>query len=201
MLPNNELISALNKIPAQALSKIVFRSVSLDDLLSVVPLHILYDLGPRTNGQRYSPVDPNGPRTLYVSERPETSFWEASGGVFSTITSVNQDWATLMAIIPIRINLERILDLTEPHIQAQLGTTLSELTGSWEIQMLNGSPVPTQEIGRAAFNCQRFQGIRFPSAPLSEHINLLIWTETIIGSSFVKVIDYRGRFTERIPAQ
>ncbi len=199
MLSNNELSVALNTIPTQALNKIVFRSVSLHDLLSVAPLHILYDLGPRTNGQRYSPIDPNGPRALYVSGRSETSFWEASGGLFSTITSVNQNWATPMVLIPIRVNLKKVLDLTEPSIQSKLDTTLAELTGSWEMQMLNNISVSTQELGCAAFNCQRFQGIRFPSVPLSGHINLLIWTETIVAPLFVEVIDYQGRFAERIP--
>jgi hypothetical protein len=89
------------------------------------------------------------------------------------------------------------LDLTLPDNQKLLHTHDIELKKSWEWPMAMGLPVPTQILGQLAFDCGIFQAIRFPSSRISDAINLVIFTERMVGPSFVECGD--PMFPQRIP--
>jgi hypothetical protein len=78
-----------------------------------------------------------------------------------------------------------------------LGTSYDELVLSWEWQVASGLRVPTQDLGQAAFDCSRFQGIRFPAAKRGNQINLIVWTERIVDPAFVQCTDVN--YPQRIP--
>jgi RES domain-containing protein len=174
----------------------LYRCVDLAALVGdgTRPVQPLYDLGPGKSGQRYTPI--NGARALYMAEHPYTSYLEATG-MFDSVRELAESHATTQTTLQFRVQLESVLDLTIVANLQALGTTTDEINASWEWQMVSGQRVPTQELGAAAFDCGRFQAIRFPSTKIENQANLILWTERIVAPSFVECTD--PRFPQRIP--
>jgi RES domain-containing protein len=194
MLTLEQLRIALPTLEPIGYKRNVFRCVELAALIGegIRKIEPLFDLGPRRSGQRYTPI--GGARALYVSEQQSTSYVESTG-MFDSVSS--QRDAPVAVILQFRVDLDAVLDLTLEPNQNALNTSREELTSSWEYQMATGKPVPTQILGQAAFDCGRFQALRFPSARVPQELNLLIWTERITHPSFVESTDQR--FYQRIP--
>ncbi len=196
MLDRVALAAALNLVPVQTYTRNVYRCVELDALLSYIPPQPLFDLGPSFVGQRYTPV--GGPPALYVSEHPATSYFEANQMFASVATIARQD-APPTVVLSLGVHIESILDLTVGQTQQSLGTTLAELTGDWQWQMVIGGTVPTHLLAELANQNGRFQAIRFPSSLQNRETNLIIWTDSLIHPAFVQVNDRSGRLAQRIP--
>jgi len=190
------LAAALNLVPVQIYTRNVFRSVELDALLSFIPPQPLFDLGPASGGQRFTPI--GGPPALYVSEHPATSYFEANQ-LFASVAATARQEAPPTVILNLSVHIETVLDLTVPQIQQSLGTTLTELTGDWQWQMTIGGTVPTHMLAELAHLSGRFQAIRFPSSVENTVANLIIWTDRLVDPSFVQVNDRSGRLAQRIP--
>lgn len=102
---------------------------------------------------------------------------------------------------------ESILDLTDPQIQAELGTSFSELTGQWRVpqaRYLRGeSPLPpTQLLGQAAYGTGSILGMKYDSAKNSgEGFNLVVFSDRLKAgrSSFLEVFDPHDLIRQRLP--
>ena len=68
-------------------------------------------------------------QTLYLAQSPEVALRELEalygppGGTLSNLRAVT--------LFGVEVQLQRLVDLTDPGVQAALGTTLQELTGDW----------------------------------------------------------------------
>jgi hypothetical protein len=98
-------------------------------------------------------------------------------------------------ILNVRVNLQRIADLTQVVAQNQLATTAQELTGDWEGYQLRGprtsvsEPVglaPTQELGAALFDMPDLEGFRTPSAKVPYAMNLVVFPQKLLPGSYVE---------------
>ena len=196
MLDAPGLVTALQKIQPSQYNRNVYRCVELAALIGdgTRKIQLLYDLGPRLSGQRYTAK--GGARAIYVSEHPDTSYVEATG-MFSSVAALSQQNALAQGSYQVNVNLSAILDITLGTNQKILETNTIELTRSWEWQMAMDLPVPTQILGEVAFASGRFQAIRFPSARRGDQVNLVIWTERILAPSFIEVTD--PNYPQRIP--
>lgn len=101
--------------------------------------------------------------------------------------------------ITIRVNLRKVLDITDSAIQAALGTTTTELTGPWRKQMIKGLFCPTHVLADAVYAGGVVQAMRYPSARSSGHANLIIWDARVCLPSTVTVYDPIGKLSARIP--
>ena len=194
MLQGLELESAVKGLPSLSYNRNVFRAIELAALSSVSPMRPLYDLGPRNSGQRYTAI--GGPRALYVAETPNNAYFEATG-MFNTVQAFAQQNATATVIVNITAQLDSILDLTDRANQAALQTNQIELTLAWKWRMASRQPVLTHILANAVFLSNRFNAIRFPAARGADEANLVIWTEKLMGTSFVESND--PNFPDRIP--
>jgi hypothetical protein len=194
MLQGNELLEIAGRLPLAAYHRKVFRAVELKALISVNPIQPLYDLGPGESGQRYTAI--GGPKALYVAESPSRTYFESTG-LASSVKALAEQSADITAIINIETKLDAILELTNPAIQAMLKTTTVELTLPWRWKMAAGQPVLTHILADAIYLSGKFQAMRFPAAKATDEANLVIWTETLSGNSFVESVDLR--FPQRIP--
>ena len=102
-------------------------------------------------------------------------------------------------LFQVRVELDRVLDLTNEHVQAALKTDTTELIATWRLRQSRGIAVPTQNLGRHVFNGGRFQAIRYPSARDSEGKCLAVFPERVVAPSLVEVFDPYGELIGRIP--
>jgi len=93
--------------------------------------------------------------------------------------------------------LTDVVDLRDPDLQTAIGTTLSELTGSWRL----ASPAPTQELGRAAYASGVITALVYPSSKHDDGYALAIFTGRLTRNvaNFVEVVDSRRTIGQRLP--
>jgi RES domain-containing protein len=108
----------------------------------------------------------------------------------------------------VRVILGEVIDLTDPAIQAALGTNVQELTGDWDgYQIRNRRTAvshptgiaPTQDLGRALC-ATGVEGFRAISAKLPFHQTLTVFTENLRSTSSLTFTDYSsGALIHKIP--
>ncbi len=192
----NKLVVALNKIPAQRVTGLFYRSMLETAVHSLLPPQPLYSLGPRQTGQRFTPK--NGPACLYISKQFDVSFIETHGTTMAVAKCGYNFTPQPTVIIAISVDVE-VLDLTLPENRKALGTSTAELVGSWFEQMISGQPVPTHILARVAYSSNRFQAIQFYSAQRPGAINLMVWTKKLKEPYFIEVQDQSHKLYQRIP--
>ena len=77
--------------------------------------------------------------------------------------------------------------------------SINELTGDWRTPQSKGVPVPTQELGRSAFDVDTIQALRYESAQNPGHATYVIFTDRLVGKVFVEVNDPDNNLRERLP--
>jgi RES domain-containing protein len=159
------------------------------------PPEPLWDGGASLNGARFTPV--GSFPTLYLASDFVTAQVE-TGSVFThpllgTVTLATSPVVTF-AVDGV---LTDVLDLYDSHVQITIGTTTSELTGSWRL----ASPAPTQELGRAAHASGVITALKYPSSKHPNGWAVAIFTErlTLNSANFVEVIDRHHRIRQRLP--
>lgn len=173
-----------------------FRVVALESFLSARNPILLFDLGPRIAGQRFSPPDEH--RGLYVSTGLETAGSEFAGGQSAWVRGD----CTKHIVFDIEVNLNAMLDLPDAAIRKRLRTTKKEMKSAWlgYAEINDGAWPPTWLLGHAVFTDGRFDGLLYPSTKHPTGICLLVFTERLVpGKSHV--IIYRNDRTvwERLP--
>lgn len=196
MLPEEELHKILPDLPLIPATGPWTRAIELVHLRKPEP-------EPLWAGEGSSRFSPGGAfRRLYLSSDPTTALREAEA-VFGQQAVRNPPWA----LITVEGFLQSVLDLTDPDLQARLGTSLSELTGNWRYpehlwRQGNGAVPPTQLLGRAAYQTGRIQGLSFHSAKnTGQGSNLLAFIDRLAPgeASFLRVYDPAGCLRGQIP--
>lgn len=83
------------------------------------------------------------------------------------------------AVAPFLVQLGRVLDTTDPHVQDVLGTSAQELSGSWTHENhVYGRVAPTQLLARAAF-LEGVEAIRFLSGRTPSLVNLAVFVRHV----------------------
>lgn len=192
-----QLIVALNAVPRTRVTGVFYRSIAEVAMHSLSPPQPLFSLGARKTGQRFTPK--NGPASLYLSANFETSYIETHGTATSIAASGFAFTPPPTVIVAISVDVEHVLDLTEPEVRGTLGTDETELAGPWFEQMLTGDLVPTHLLARAAHLSNLFEGLKFNSVHKPGAINLLVWPKKLKPPYFVEVNDPSRRLYQRIP--
>lgn len=151
--------------------------------------------GAALSGARFTPV--GSFPTLYLASDFLTSQIE-TGSIFThpllRSVTVRTDPVVTFAVDGV---LTDVVDLHDSTVQSSIGTTASELTGSWRL----ASPAPTQELGRAAHASGVITALKYPSSKHADGWALAIFTErlTLNVANFVEVVDRRHRISQRLP--
>jgi RES domain-containing protein len=206
MLSYRQLVAILPTLPMQTVETICFRAVNLETLFGFhrVPPYAtvrpLYPLGAPLRGARFTPV--GGMASLYVAADPETAYAEVNQ-VYNKLRSNSQSVSHPPAptvIFSVAIKLERYLDLADSSVRTALHTNDRELTGAWRRAVRGSSVTPTQQMGKAAFECGHIQALRYVSAQNLGHVCYVIFTDRLTNSSsYAEVYDPDGNLRERLP--
>jgi RES domain-containing protein len=91
--------------------------------------------------------------------------------------------------VSIRANLERALDITSASIRLSLGVSNKRLLAEpWRIKQESGEEAVTQCLGRVV-NEAGFEGMLVPSAARRHGLNLIIFPENLLPSSYLSIIN------------
>jgi hypothetical protein len=88
-----------------------------------------------------------------------------------------------------------VVDLTDMAVQAELGTTSSELSGEWlwsqKEFLLGRAPMPpTQLLGGLAYESRVIKGLRYRSAPnVNSGVALLLFPDRLTSGDWLEVYD------------
>lgn len=124
------------------------------------PPRPLWPEGAKIHGQRFTPKD--GFDTAYLASDPLTAMAEVYCvlvGPTGLIPVVGRP-SVHVSIIGV---VHNVLDTSNPAIQKQLNTTVSELAGPWAY-VRGGGLAPTQILGQAAYDCGRVHAIMYHSS-------------------------------------
>ena len=163
------------------------------------PVRILFSFGAPVKGQRFTPR--GGMATIYFAEDLATAFDE----VHPEQAIIRQhDPGLAQPVSPggfaaVQYSLETVLDVTDPAVQQDLGTTPAELTGHWRQARNRGLTPPTQHLGQAVYDSSLFQAIWYESARVPGTYCLAVFPDRLTAPSFLEVYDPAGSFQERIP--
>ncbi|MHC9542844.1 MAG: RES family NAD+ phosphorylase [Vulcanimicrobiota bacterium] len=201
MHPATDLPAIITTLPLMPYKQACYRIVDFATLTRFAPMMPLYLLGPGVNGQRYTPK--GEPSALYVAEDPVTALAEYNRVdrviLVADPTHKRKKLVNPTVQLTIKVNLERVLDITDAAIQAALNTTTAELTGPWRKQMIRGLFCPTHVLADAVYAAGTVQAMRYPSVQSWDHANLIIWDERVQLPSTVTVNDSSGTLFARIP--
>ena len=88
----------------------------------------------------------------------------------------------------VKLNVKRLLDLTDAGIRRKLGFRLDELTGEhWHAIQSGGEESWTQAIGRGAL-AAGFEGVLAPSARDRRGTNVVIFPDNLESTSSVELM-------------
>ena len=156
--------------------------------------------GARTRGARFTP--PEGFDSLYLASDPVTAMAEVvavfqpPGGPAVTLRS--QPWV----VVTVEGVLHDILDLTNPDVQRELGTSAEELTGEWSYAQSVTGKAETQRLGEAAYAAENILGFRYPSAKnTGKGEGIVVFTTRLAAAeqSFVEIFDPHHHLSQRLP--
>jgi len=183
LLSGTVLTSVIRNIPSRPKRDIFYRAMALryssDPLGKKRPVH----------AQRFNIA--NGTRVLYLSNNQVTCLAEVQAFGFppSSVT-----------IVPVAINLQAVLDLTDPQILATLQLATNELAFNFRVLGPTSPPAPTQELGECAAASGRIDGILFRSLGHPTGINLAVVESNLrrLGSS-LSVSDQKNNLYDTLP--
>jgi RES domain-containing protein len=139
--------------------------------------------GASYNGGRWNPP---GVRAIYASLDPVTAVKESYQEFLKYGFKASNIRPRVMA--GIRLNVKRLLDVTDARIRRRLGFTLAELTGEdWHSIQSAGDESWTQAIGRGA-RLAGFEGLLAPSARERNGKNVVVFPENLARTSTVDLM-------------
>lgn len=206
MLPVARLRAILPQLPRISIHGPWYRTVGFRLLqgpppgVAGGPPQPLWPGGAGQNGARFTPL--NGFGTIYLASDTETALLEV-GAIFKNphgppLAPRTPPW-TLVSVDGILVN---VLDLTDPSIQAFLGTSLAELTGQWVLEQQGGNLAPTQQLGQAAYGAGDIVGVLYVPAknPLNGRgIAVFLDRLTPGAPSYLQVYDPDHVLDQRLP--
>jgi len=197
MLPESELRKQLSTCSLKRVQNRLWREINTEYILETKPKP-LYSEGPVKSGARFTPKD--GFRTLYLtydrltaSLEIESSFKKYDGSLIDLA-----DRPT--TILPIDVDLNSTLDLTDVGILDLLKTNITELTGEWRYTQITSVAV-TQILGRAAFESEQIKAIKYHSAkdPHRGRCLAVFIDRLVKGEDQIACVDASKKLSVRIP--
>ena len=111
---------------------------------------------------------------LYFALERETVLYE-TGQRLRTAAGLYDTAVLTHETVEIAVHLLHVVDLTDATVVESLGTSLQELTGSWELYADDRAGAPTQVLGETAFATGTISSLRYPSARHSGRANLAVF--------------------------
>ena len=174
----------LHKIKGISLQRPFYRFMSMK--YAKKPLSAL---GSSISGGRYNHIGTF--EILYVAPDPQTSVEE-------TITNPSFLFPPKV-MITIEVDLQRVLDFSDPEILASLDVDNMKLSLPWrKKQDIDQIEAYTQTIGRLVYESNILEGLLYPSAKVPGRYNLAIFPDLLLPGSSVKVYDPEGVLQETI---
>ena len=102
-------------------------------------------------------------------------------------------------LLSVEYALVAVVDLTDPAIQAFLGTDTDELCAPWRPLNAEGLPAPTQELGAAIRARGEVEALKAPSARDRTAHNLVVFPERLESGSTIRVYDDSGLIDAHLP--
>lgn len=173
-MPQRDFQDALQRVKAARFTGTCFRVVALESYQKSPTPRLLYDQGPKSQGQRFSP--PKDHSGLYVSTELETAGSEYAGSKRKWLRGDVPPSVTF----PMEVKLKRILDLTSATVRQCLKITKAEVLSAWlGYELEHGKWPITWSLGSHAFKSGKFDAIRYPSVRNPGGSCLLIFTERL----------------------
>ncbi|HVX86356.1 MAG TPA: RES family NAD+ phosphorylase [Phycisphaerae bacterium] len=150
---------------------------------------------------------------LYLAEDHQVALLEVGAILGSPLSLSGQppflisNPASPWSILPIRVQLQSIADITRTSQLALLRTTAQEITGDWRANYARqpfdsvSQPVgtaPTQELGQALSSFPDLEGFQTISAKMPTKRILVVFPHNLRAGSFIEFADARTGRTERI---
>lgn len=105
----------------------------------------------------------------------EAEYWQKTSGIDDFITQTQ-------VVAGVRVNLQRILDLTDDVTRSRLQLSAEDLIGNWKAQQKAGHEALTQAIGRMARSAG-FEAILTMSARRKDGCNLVLFPDRMLAGS------------------
>src|SRR4051812_33945754 len=126
---------------------------------------MLTGIGSLKSGARFNA--PGSFAAVYGSTTPELAMIESLA--YQRRAGLPVERAMPLVFKAISLGVERLLDLTDPSVLAQLGVTAPQVvTEAWWLSRARGEESLTQAIGRAAHHC-KVQALQSASAQATAH--------------------------------
>lgn len=194
MHSSDKLLRALEHVPVQTFTGIVFRVIA--ERWRESPLSSISSI---RSGGRYNA--PNSFPVLYCADSQMTAMLEVEA-LFATEdgrlkgTPRNPD-----LMLSLRCDLVRILDMTDERYCKELGTSRDELvnlTPSRFILNARGKETPTQILGAACSFSGRISALKVPSAVHENGYCLDIMPDSLLVGERITILDDSGRINAQI---
>jgi RES domain-containing protein len=204
MLRADQLAGALTTLPTVAMSTTFVRRVPAFALFGIKgplpsPGQPIAAISPNfffSTGSSYR-YNPPGIASIYFGESESTAGAEIKQ--HPGARGFDYDPRMPDVVYHVNVNLSAMLDLTDAAVQNVLQTTTSELTANWRLLSPNA---PTQLLGKSAFDCGRFEGLRYPSAAKAREAKpgscVVIFSARKAKTSIVQVMDESKTFTQEL---
>jgi len=205
MLPESQLRAVLDKLAPRTVHGPYSRCVGYHNLVRrpgrmppAVGPQPLWGMGSRIYGARFTPK--GAFETIYLAEDPITALAEVALVIqdprLAPSTYLTPPWVQ----IAVEGVLVSVLDLTQPEVQAELGTNRQELTGEWFGTQTQGMEPPTQMLGRVCHETARFDGIRSHSSKNPPYgVCVAVFPDRLNPPAFIEVYDPHGNLAQRLP--
>jgi RES domain len=208
VLPEAKLMEVLRRLPAASSHGPWVRIVSFHLLQGPPPRarkgsepQPLWPGGAARTGARFTPKRSFG--TIYLASDPITALLEVEA-IFHKATFIRTPPLTIFGVEGV---LDRVLDLTKPEVESDLGTSLAELSGDWRFSQERyfqglGPMPPCQVLGKLAFESGRFDAIQYRSAKnVGKGIGWAVFSDRLTrrSRSFLQVQDRYGLIGQRLP--
>lgn len=197
MLPESELKNHLSTCTLKRVQDKLWREIHTEYILEAKPKP-LYSDGPVKSGARFTPK--GGFRTLYLTYDRLTASLEIQSSFKKNDGSLIDLSDRSTTILPIGVDLDSVLDLTDTKILKLLKTNTSELTGEWRYTQITTDAV-TQILGRAAFDSKRIKAIKYHSAkdPHQGRCLAVFIDRLVKGEDKIACIDKSKKLSVEIP--
>lgn len=185
-----ELADALARLPGRPDAGTAYRAIPARFYLTA-----LSAVGSRQRGGRYNPKGQL--EALYLSESPVVALQEVEALQRTSRELVGLTFSP-KTLLSVQYDLGRVLDLTDPDVQAALATDHAELTAPWLLARAASGGAPTQRLGLAAY-ASGLEALRVPSAKDQTAANLVIFPDALLSASTLRVFDDSGFIDARLP--
>lgn len=197
-----ELAQILPTLPRLAMKSHAYRVVDNQYLsadLSLHPRRYLYGLAAPAAGARFTPR--GGAAAVYMADELATAFDEANP-VQAIVRKLDPGLAPPTppgGHASILYQLESVLDLTDPAVQAALGTSREELIGPWRQAQKRGRIAAAQRLGQAVYDSGAFQAIWYESARVTGAFCMAVFLDRLASPAYLEVFDPHRNVNERVP--